>query len=94
MKARAWFLMLLICLVSFTGFGLTTSDLTKNSTAVTVDSDIFGVNTVTAIVVSDLDFNVNETDIYAFSDLQRIESKLFKIKENFNEELPQFNTKI
>lgn len=83
MKARAWLFMLLICLVSFTGFGNTTSDLTENSTAVTVDSDIVGVDTVTAVVVGNLDFNVNETDSYVFSDLQRIESELFKIKENF-----------
>ena len=83
MKARAWLFMLLICLVSFTGFGNTTSDLTKNSTAVIVDSDIVGVNTVTAIVVGNLDFNVNETNSYVFSDLHRIESELFKIKENF-----------
>lgn len=106
MKARAWFSMLLICLVSFTGFGNTTSDLTKNSTAVTVDSVIVGVNTVTEIVVGNLDFNVDETNSYVFSDLQRIESKLFKIKENFekpikdlvlipplNNHLKIFNTK-
>lgn len=82
MKARAWLSMFLIVAISFTGFGLTTSDLTKNSTAVTFDSDVVGVDIVTAIVVN-TGFLVNETHSYVFSDLQRIESEIFKIKENF-----------
>ena len=41
------------------------------------------VSPVMVIVVGNLDFNVNETDSYVFSGLQKIESKLFKIKENF-----------
>lgn len=50
MKARAGFLMLLILLVSFTGFGNTTADLTENSTAEMFEpgADLVSVNVVTA----------------------------------------------
>lgn len=51
MKAKAGFLMLLIALVSFTGFGQTTSDLTENSTTEVHDvTDMIAGNTVEASV--------------------------------------------
>lgn len=33
MKAKAWLFTLLICMISFAGFGMTTPDLAENSTA-------------------------------------------------------------
>ena len=49
MKARAWLLLLLIGMMSFTGFS-TTSDLNQNSDAVTI-SDYDVGDQVTAIIV-------------------------------------------
>ena len=56
MKARAGFLMLLMCIISFTGFS-TTTDLIQNSNAFTLDSDFVGPENVKAIVVINNDFN-------------------------------------
>lgn len=90
MKARAWLSMFLILIISYTGFGLTTSDLTKNSTAVTFDSDVVGVDVVTAIVVVNrFEFNVNEIDNYVFSNLQVLDSELLQIKEKFYEPIKE-----
>ncbi|WP_435415885.1 hypothetical protein [Polaribacter aestuariivivens] len=87
MKARAWLSMFLIVAISYTGFGNTTSDLTKNSTAVTISDYDVGGDVLTAIVVGELDFTVNDANSYVFSDLDRIESELFKIKENFEKSI-------
>ncbi|QQV90555.1 hypothetical protein Danklef1_70 [Polaribacter phage Danklef_1] len=66
MKARAGLLMLLMCIISFTGFS-TTTDLDQNSDAVTISNYDVGGTNVIAVVVMDLDFKVKELDNQLFS---------------------------
>ena len=72
MKAKAGFLMLLILLISFTGFGNTTADLTENSTAEMFEpgADLVSVNVVTAdfAVVVLLDEAGSEDSFGSFSE--------------------------
>ena len=80
MKARACLSMFLILIISYTGFGKTTSDLTKNSTAITIsDYDVDEIS-IMEIVVDKSDFNINETNSYVFSQSLIIKPE-FKIKE-------------
>lgn len=65
MKARAGFLMLLMSIISFTGFS-TTTDLTQNSNAFTLDSDLVGYENVKVIVVISNDFKLNESENLVF----------------------------
>lgn len=65
MKARAGFLMLLMCIISFTGFS-TTTDPTQNSNAFTLDSDFVGPENVKDIVVISNDFKLNESENLVF----------------------------
>lgn len=87
MKARAWLLLILILSISFTGFS-TTADLNQNSEAITIsDYDVGGISVI-AIVVDKSDFNINEANSYVFSHFDRLESKLFEIKELLKFEKP------
>jgi hypothetical protein len=88
MKARAWFSMLLICLIGFTGFGMSTSDLTKNSTTMTINDFDEVVSPVMVIVAVNPEFNINETNSYVYSQSLSIESELFEIKELLKFEKP------
>lgn len=66
MKARAWLSLLLIMVISFTGFS-TTTDLNHNSDAITISDNDVGDVSVIAIVVEIADVNIIETKSYVFS---------------------------
>ncbi len=79
MKARAWLCMLFICMISFTGFS-TTTDLTKDSDAVTISTYNVEGNTVAAIVVIKSDLKASESNDFVFSTNIALKSNLV----NFN----------
>lgn len=59
MKASSWLLMLCIGLMCFTGFGLTTSDLTENSTTELVQMD----DSANVVSISVMEINVDSNQI-------------------------------
>ena len=72
MKARTLVLMLSICMLFFTGFGNTTTDLTKNSKANSVDCVPTTIDAVSVVVSTVFYFNNKELvqqrfDNYAIS---------------------------
>lgn len=80
MKAKAGLLMLLIALVSFTGFGFTTSDLDQNSTAEIVQIDLdHSVNVVTP----EIDWEQFKKDVEKASDAAVIETNI-KLESRFD----------
>jgi len=83
MKAKARLLLILICMVSFTGFG-TTTDLRQNSDCVTIEN-CFAVNNVVAdFVVVKSDFRTNELKGISFSQLLSKELFHYYLNANLN----------
>lgn len=74
MKASTLVLMLLIGMISFTGFGQTTSDLTKNSNADIVQMD----ESVNVVIIADQSIHVDDS-IESFSLEESITEKSFNV---------------